>query len=114
VTARIAAKYPPEAQALKQTVDALVEEFQPERIYLFGSQARGDTTPDSDHDVMVVVPDSNEPSYRRSQRAYSAKPYLGLAMDVLVWTTDEFNCRTHLKASLPATILREGRLLHPE
>ncbi len=34
------------------------------------------------------------------------------AKDVLVWTHDEFDRRTYLPASLPATILREGVLLY--
>jgi hypothetical protein len=29
-----------------------------------------------------------------------------------VWTREEFDSRLHLKASLPATIEREGRLLY--
>jgi len=29
-----------------------------------------------------------------------------------VWTRTAFDARAHLKASLPAVILREGRLLH--
>jgi hypothetical protein len=32
--------------------------------------------------------------------------------DVLVWTRGGFESRTHLRASLPGTILREGRLLY--
>ena len=34
---------------------ALVEAFDPERIYLFGSYARGDAGPDSDDDLIMVV-----------------------------------------------------------
>lgn len=41
MTARAATEYPPEPEALRQTVDALVRERKPERIYLFGSQAGG-------------------------------------------------------------------------
>src|SRR5215212_10280302 len=48
----------------------LVEAFHPERIYLFGSFARGDTTPDSDYDFMMIVSASELPSYRRSQEAH--------------------------------------------
>jgi ABC-type sugar transport system ATPase subunit len=37
---------------------------------------------------------------------------LGIAKDLLVWTRSEFEKRLHLKASLPSTIIREGKLLH--
>jgi hypothetical protein len=37
---------------------------------------------------------------------------LGAAADILVWTREAFDSRVHLRASLPATIAREGRLLY--
>lgn len=93
-------------------VQKLVETFHPERIYLFGSFARGDVTPDSDYDLMVVVADSNLPQYQRSQEAHRALASFTVAKDILVWTRDEFDKRVHLPASLPATIVREGILLY--
>ena len=38
---------------LTDTIKRLVAAYQPERIYLFGSMARGDAGPDSDYDVLV-------------------------------------------------------------
>lgn len=35
-----------------------------------------------------------------------------LAADVLVWTQGRFDSRAHLRASLPGTVLREGKLLY--
>lgn len=90
----------------------LAEHFQPERIYLFGSHARGDAGPDSDYDFMVIVADSPLPQYRRSQEAQRALFPFKQAKDVLVWTREEFDSRLHLRASLPATIVREGVLLY--
>lgn len=98
--------------ALAEVVRRLVEVYQPDRIYLFGSVARGDAGPDSDYDILVVVPDAAPPERRRSRIAYEALWGSGVAADVLVWTASQFDSRTHLPASLPATVLREGRLLH--
>ena len=98
--------------ALAELVRRLVAVYQPERIYLFGSVARGDAGPDSDYDILVVVGDDAQPERRRSRIAYEALWGTGIAADVLVWTTSQFNSRAHLPASLPATILREGRLVH--
>ncbi|MBC8161732.1 MAG: nucleotidyltransferase domain-containing protein [Roseiflexaceae bacterium] len=67
----------------------LVETFHPERVYLFGSVARGDATADSDLDFMVVVADSSLPQYRRSQEAQRALFAIKQAKDVLVWTREE-------------------------
>lgn len=101
-----------DARALAQIVERLVEAYQPEQIYLFGSKARGDCGPDSDFDLMVVVPQTAEPGYRLAQRAHSLLWGIGTAADILVWSRHAFESRLHLKASLPATILREGRLLY--
>ena len=97
---------------LAEIVRRLIEAFQPERIYLFGSRARGDAGPDSDYDLMVVVPDDASAERKQSRLAYKALRGTSVAADVLVCTHTYFEARRHLKASLPGTILREGRLLH--
>jgi predicted nucleotidyltransferase len=98
--------------ALAEVVRRLVQAYQPERIYLFGSVARGDAGPDSDYDLLVVVPNDAPPARRRSRLAYQALRGTGIAADVLVCTHSYFEDRRTLKASLPGTVLREGRLLH--
>ena len=97
---------------LAESVRRLVEAYQPERIYLFGSAARGDGGPDSDYDLLVVVPDDAPPQRKRSRLAYEVLWGTGKAADVLVCTHSYFEARRHLKASLPGTVLREGVLLH--
>lgn len=98
--------------ALARIIERLVEAYRPDRIYLFGSKARGDCGPDSDFDLMVVVPQTAEPGCRLAQQAHSLLWDIGTATDVLVWSKRAFESRLHLKASLPATIVREGRLLY--
>ena len=97
---------------LAEIVRRLVAAYEPERIYLFGSKARGDAGPDSDYNLMVVVPDDAPPVRRRSRLAYEALRGTGRAADVLVCTRSSFDSRLHVRASLPATIVSEGRLLH--
>jgi predicted nucleotidyltransferase len=102
----------PDDPILAEVVLRLKQLYQPERIYLFGSTARGESGPDSDYDLMVVVPDSTPASLCDSGRAYKAIWRLGVATDVLVWTHSDFEDRLPLKASLPSTIRREGKLLY--
>ena len=97
---------------LKAMVDRLVKAFQPEVIYLFGSVARGQAGPDSDYDIMVIVPSSSEPKYRRAQKAQRALWGLLNGADVLVLTRDEFDESRTVICSLPATVLREGKELY--
>jgi uncharacterized protein len=97
---------------LREAIPRLVGAYAPQRIYLFGSAGRGDGDEDSDYDLMVVLPDSVPASRRRSRIGYEALRGTGTAADVLVCTASYFDSRSHLAASLPGTILREGRLLY--
>jgi hypothetical protein len=98
--------------ALAEVVRRLVEAYRPERIYLFGSVARGDAGPDSDYDLMVVVPDGAPPERLRSRLAYQALRGTGTAADVVVWPKSGFQRRANVISSLPATVAREGMLLY--
>ena len=97
---------------LAEVVRRLLEAYLPERIYLFGSVARGEAGPDSDYDLLLVVPDDAPQERRRSRLAYEVLRGTGAAADVLVCTRSYFEKRRWLQASLPGTVLREGRALH--
>lgn len=97
---------------IEETVRRLVDAYRPERIYLFGSHARGESGPDSDLDFLVIVPDDAPPERRRSRLAYEALRGTGIAADVLVWPRSYFESRRTVPASLSATVAKEGRLLH--
>lgn len=97
---------------LAEIVNRLVAAFSPEAVYLFGSRARGDADADSDYDLLVIVPDSAPKERRRASLAYQALRGTGAAADVVVWTRTAFESRLHLRASLPATVVREGTLLY--
>jgi len=101
-----------EDAVLEEIVQRLIKAYQPICIYFFGSKARGDSGPDSDYDLLVIVPDNASPERRRSRLAYERLWGTGTAADVLVWTKSAFDSRLHLKASLPATIEREGKVLY--
>ncbi|HYS79841.1 MAG TPA: nucleotidyltransferase domain-containing protein [Anaeromyxobacteraceae bacterium] len=85
--------------------------YEPERVYLFGSRARGEAGPDSDYDLLLVVPDDAPPERKRSRLAYEVLRGTGVAADVIVWTRRDFDARLGVVTSLPATVVREGRLL---
>lgn len=99
-------------EVLAEIVRRLVEAYEPERVYLFGSAARGDAGPDSDYDLLLVVPDDAPPERRDARRAYEVLWGVGVAKDVLVWRRSDFDDRVPVVTSLPSTVLREGVLLH--
>ena len=97
---------------LQEAVERLKAEFQPEEIYLFGSHAWGTPDDDSDVDLMVIVPDSDERSIKRMQRAHRCLRGIGFAKDVLVPTRTQVDRYKHLRASLFHQVLAKGRKLY--
>jgi len=90
----------------------LVVEFQPEQVWLYGSHAWGQPHADSDVDLLVVVPHSDESPIRRSQRAHRCLRGLRMPKDVLVETRQEVDRVRDLTTSLENTILTRGRRLY--
>jgi uncharacterized protein len=99
--------------ALLQTVtQRLVAEFQPEQVWLYGSHAWGNPHEDSDVDLLVVVPHSDETPIRRSQRAHRCLRGLRMPKDVLVETRQEVDLVKEFNTSLENRILSRGRRLY--
>ena len=96
----------------EEVVRRLVNEFQPEEIYLFGSHAWGKPTADSDLDLLVIVSQSRQKPIQRAIRAQRSLRGVKVPVDVLVKTRREFEAYSSVKASLEAQISREGKLLY--
>ena len=96
---------------LAEIVRRLVAAYEPERVYLFGSQARAEAGGDGDYDLMVIVPDDAPPQKRRSRLAYQVLRGTGHAADVLVYTRTFFDSRNSSLSSItriPVTRSRFG------
>ncbi len=98
-------------QELERVVRRLVEAFDPLAIYLFGSRARGESSDDSDYDVMLVLGDDNRmPSQQeirnaaRSQRI-DVNPFLSRA--------GAFAWRRHAVGTLEYEVQLDGVMLYP-
>lgn len=100
-----------EAQ-LDVVMQRLINEFQPERIILFGSHAWGTPTEDSDLDLLVIVPQSSERPTRRAARAYRCLRGLTIPAEILVKTRAEVERYQTVRASLESEILERGKVLY--
>jgi predicted nucleotidyltransferase len=100
-------------EAIEEITRRLVEFYRPIRIYLFGSGARGDAGPDSDLDFLVVVPDDVSPEKLNAASVYSFVSGTGHAKDIIPWRKTDFEARAApVAASLPAAVVREGKVLY--
>ena len=92
-------------------VERIAERFEPERIILFGSHARGDATAWSDVDLLVVMPDGTD----RREAAVNMRHAVGdlpVAKDIVVTTPDHIARRGHIIGTVLLPALREGRVLY--
>ena len=102
-------------RTLGEMVEAVVKEVDPERVYLFGSHARGEGKERSDVDLLVVERDPFGPT--RIRRAEMVRPWQTLARfrvakDILVFSVDEVEQWGSGRNHVIAHALREGRLLY--
>ena len=96
---------------IQQMVKLIVAQFQPEKIILFGSHARGDGTADSDVDLLIVMP--VEGSKRAKQlEIRAAVHHVRVPKDILVSRPEEFQWRKDIVGTIERPAVREGRILY--
>jgi uncharacterized protein len=100
-------------ETIEEVTRRLIEFYRPVRVYLFGSAARGDSGPDSDLDFCVVLPDEAPETLYRDRSIHQHFWGLHMPVDVVRLPFRDFDARaTHAVASLPATVVRGGKLLY--
>lgn len=100
---------------IDELVAIIVREINPDTVILFGSQARGEARPDSDVDLLIVVPEPFSPQHSRRQetaRLYLALRALGIAKDLLLYSREEFERFRDSPHHIIGRALREGRVVY--
>ena len=92
-------------------VKRIVERFDPDKIILFGSHARGDAGSDSDVDLLIVMP--VEGSRREKQlEVRVALPASRVPVDVVVTRPEDFAWRKNVVGTIERPAAREGKVLY--
>ncbi len=101
---------------IKQIVDLLTGTYAVERVYLFGSRARGNSRDDSDYDLLIVSDDPRLASLRPRRRITEIFRLffrkVRVPMDVIVRTGEEFRRLSAASITLDNTVLKEGIVLY--
>ena len=92
-------------------VDRIVGQFQPIRILLFGSQARGNANESSDIDLLVVVREVRD-KRRAAVEMRQALRDLPVSKDIFVTTPGEIDKRGNVVGNVIYEALREGRVVY--
>ncbi len=96
---------------IKRLVSRIVKQFNPGRIILFGSHARGQAGPDSDVDLMVIMPVKGS-KREKAVEIGVALHEIDLAKDVIVVRPDEFAWRKDVMGTIEWPAAREGKVLY--
>lgn len=98
-----------EEEQLARVIEAL-KEYDPERIILFGSRARGEEDSYSDLDL-VLIKETQERFLDRLEKVFElVQP--DFALDVLVYTPEEWARMKEEGNSFVEMVLEEGKIIY--
>ena len=96
---------------INRMVKRIVKKFDPERIILFGSQARGNAGPDSDVDLLVVMKVEGSMVDTRLE-IRQALHDIPIPIDVVVTSPEDFAWRKNVVGTIEWPATREGQVLY--
>jgi len=99
------------SDALDEVVRLLVDAASPKRIILFGSHVRGEQTPDSDLDLVVVLPEVSN-RFAEMVRLRRVLGPIRMPIDVLVYSEDDVKTRGQSYGTALYAALHEGKFLY--
>jgi uncharacterized protein len=98
-------------EQIDTAVNRLVKRFGPERIILFGSQARGTADEHSDVDLLVITKFSGKRRPLIVAMDLALKG-VGIARDIIVLTPEEFERDKEIPGTIARPAAREGKVLY--
>ena len=96
--------------ALDAFKQRLVDQFAPEKVILFGSQARGDARLDSDADILVVMPYEGRPFAKCREIRRACKP--DFRVHLVIWRPEYIEPRFHWGDPVIREALDQGEVLY--
>ena len=103
--------YQPDDRLVGRVVEAIVRAYDPVRVIVFGSFARGDTHEGSDLD-MIVVKETDECFFDRIGRVRDACLHVDIDVQPLVYTPAELEDMLSQGNSFLETALAEGAVAY--
>jgi predicted nucleotidyltransferase len=91
----------------------IVERWQPIQIWLFGSRARGDAGPDSDWDLLAIVPDCPDPAdFDDPMVVWRVRRQPDVPSDLVVYRASDFEADRAVPNTVAYATKLEGVLVH--
>lgn len=98
---------------IKSITECIVREYQPDKIILFGSWARGEANEKSDIDLLVISDrEKRLPRYKRGLDIRLLLSQFLSPKDILFYTHEDVERWRDVPQTFISTVLREGRVLY--
>jgi predicted nucleotidyltransferase len=98
-------------ETLNEITRRIVNGFHPDKIILFGSQARGTADKHSDVDILVISPVEGD-RFDLILDMYKSLKGMLLARDIVVLEPDEFELDRQIPGTIARPAWKEGRILY--
>lgn len=100
---------------LQKTIDRMVQRivkrFHPEQVILFGSHARGTAGPDSDVDLLVVMPVAGSKREKQLEIRRALHEFK-VSKDIIITTPEDFAWRKEIPGTIERPAAREGKVVY--
>jgi len=96
---------------INEVVNKIIENYNPEKIILFGTYAKGTQSEHSDLDLLIIK-DSNLPRYKRARQVWKYLWGSMVPMDIIVYTNKEFNEDKDVRFTFINNVHRTGKVLY--
>ena len=98
-------------KTIDRMVQRIVDRFHPDRVILFGSHARGTAGPDSDVDLLVVMPVTGSRREKVVEIGVALHGF-GVSKDIVVTTPEDFAWRKEIPGTIERPAELEGKVLY--
>jgi uncharacterized protein len=95
-----------------ELLNPVVAYFNPRRVILFGSTARGEANRDSDIDLLVIVDDDTPPEKLTLRAGYEARRSYRGAVDVIPCREQTFQLKQRIAGTLPYEAALDGIVVY--
>jgi len=100
-------------EIIQEATKRLIEKFDPERIILFGSYARGTADEHSDVDFLVITERVGKRNrLLKMTEMDRALGGMGIAKDIVILTPEEFQEDKDIPGTIARYAAKEGKLLY--
>jgi predicted nucleotidyltransferase len=98
-------------KTIDQMVQRIVERFHPDQVILFGSHARETAGPDSDVDLLVVMPVAGSKCEKQLEVRLALHDFK-VPKDIIITTPEDFAWRKTIPGTIERPAGRDGKVLY--